>query len=431
MKLQVRAALAFVCLVSVAAAESLVLRAGALIDGLSDTAQQPGVLVIKDDKIVGVGPGAPLPPDARVIDLGPEVTLLPGLIDCHVHLAYKAATFTLDERVKITPAGAAIYGVVNARDTLLAGFTTVRDVGGGELVDMALRDAIQAGRIVGPRMFVAGPAMSITGGHGDRSNAWGPYYQSSLLSGVANGVDACRAKARWLIQQRVDLIKIMGTGGVLSHHDMPDAPGYSFEEIKAIVEEAARFDRHVASHCHGTEGIITSARAGCRSIDHGSFQTPESARVMVEHGTYLVPTLYVGQVLTDPQNPLQLKDPARMKKAEEVAPRMLSSFRLAVEAGVKIAFGTDAGVFGHGTQTKEFKIMVDNGMTPMQAVKSATSVAAELLERSGEFGSLRPGLYADVVAVRGNPLEDITILEKVGLVVKEGRVHKNEYTSAR
>lgn len=414
-----------------ATAEIIVLRAGALIDGISEAPQSPGLVVIEDERIVAVGPESDVPDGAHVIDLGSDVTLLPGLIDCHTHLGFKAATFRLDEQIKLTPAKAAIHGMANARDTLMAGFTTVRDVGGRELVDIALRDAINEGLIDGPRMFVAGPGMSITGGHSDPSNALGPYVQSSMLNGVADGVEACREKTRWLLQQRVDQIKIMGTGGVLSHHDEPGAPGYTYEEIRVIVEEAARFGRHVASHCHGTEGIIESARAGCRSIEHGSFQSPESIKVMVEHGTYLVPTLYVGQVLIAPGNPMKLEDPARMKKAADVAPRMLSSFRMAVEAGIKIAFGTDAGVFPHGTQGKKFALMVANGMTPMRAVQSATRVAAALLERQDRFGSVQPGLFADIIAVSGNPLEDISLLEEVAFVMKGGRLYKNTLTDHR
>jgi imidazolonepropionase-like amidohydrolase len=326
--------------------------------------------------------------------------------------------------LKSSAARAAITGVNNVRVTLEAGFTTCRDVGGGELVDVSLRDAIKAGDIPGPRMQVATWPLSMTGGHGDDRNQVDYHWCNDLESGVADGVDECRKKVRFEVQQGADLIKILATGGVLSANDNPKHTGYTQEELNAICDEAHRLGRNVAAHCHGKEGMIWVSNAGARSIEHGSYMDTEAAQVLKKNGTWYVPTLYTVEPILAPGNPLKIPE-QNLEKAREVRGHMREAFKTAMKVGVKIAFGTDVGVFPHGTQAHEFKIYTDLGMTPMQAIQTATTSAAELMSWSGKVGVVAKGSYADMVAVSGDPMKDITELERVKWVMKGGKVYKD------
>jgi imidazolonepropionase-like amidohydrolase len=392
-----------------------------LIDGRSAAARGPVWVVVSADTIESVRTSAPA--DVEVVDLG-DATLLPGLIDCHTHLSARPG-LTPPERIKNSAARSAIAGVNNCRNTLLAGITTCRDVGGGELVDVGLRDAIKAGEIEGPRMLVATWALSMTGGHGDPTNAVDYHWCNDLESGVADGVDEVRKKVRFNIQQGADLIKILASGGVLSPHDNPQATGYTFEEMKAAVDEANRLGRNVAAHAHGKQAIIWASNAGVRSVEHASYMDDEAAKVLKKNGTWYVPTLYVVEPILAPGNPLHIQD-ENLAKAREVRGHMRGAFRAAMRNGVKIAFGTDAGVFPHGDQVREFKIYVSEGMSPMAAIKTATSSAAELIGWEKKVGTVESGRYADMVAVSADPLKDITELERVAWVMKGGKVYKDE-----
>jgi len=392
-----------------------------LIDGRSASARGPVWVVVSGDTIEAVRSTAPS--DMTVVELG-GATLLPGLIDCHTHLSARVG-LPPAERMKSSTARAAIAGVSSCRNTLRAGFTTCRDVGGSELVDVGLRDAIAAGEIEGPRMLVATWSLSMTGGHGDRGNSVDYHWCNDLESGVADGVDEVRKKVRFNIQQGADVIKILASGGVLSPHDNPKLTGYTFDEMRAAVDEANRLDRFVAAHAHGKQAIIWASNAGVRSIEHGSYMDDEAAKVLKKNGTWYVPTLYVIEPILAPGNPLHIQD-ENLAKAREVRGHMREAFHAALRNGVKIAFGTDAGVFPHGDQVREFKIYVSEGMAPMAAIKTATSAAAELIGWEKRVGTVEGGRYADLVAVAGDPLKDITELERVKWVMKGGRLVKDE-----
>ncbi len=401
-------------------------KAARMIDGRSGQTVGPVVVVLDGERIgrVLLGPQvSQAPQDARTIDLG-DATLLPGLIDCHTHLSTEPGQ-TVADKVKLTPARAAIRAVNHARATLEAGFTTVRDVGGYELVDVALRNAINAGEVPGPRMQVAVFALSITGGHGDPNNEF-PYFDHfGGMNGVADGPEEVRKKVRFDIQQGADVIKFMATGGVLSTGDSPGAEQFSFEEMQVAVDEARRAGRFTAAHAHGTQGILDAVRAGVRSIEHCSYLTPEIARLMKQKGTWDVPTRYVPESLLVPGNPMHLTAD-RLAKARDVAQHTSESFKVALREGVNIAFGTDAGVFPHGTQAREFAIYVRDGMTPMQAIQTATGRAAGMIGWQDQVGTIEPGRYADLIAVAGDPLKDITELERVKWVMKGGAVFKDQ-----
>ena len=419
------ALLAFVPSPAASDARRFAVHAAHLIDGRSSAARGSSWVVISGDTIQSVQGAAPS--GLEVVELG-GATLLPGLIDCHTHLSSRVGLSRAD-RFKSSTARAAIAGVVSCRSTIMAGFTTCRDVGGVELVDVGLRDAIQAGEIVGPRMQVATWGLSMTGGHGDPQNAANYHWCNDLESGVADGVDEVRKKVRFSIQQGADLIKISATGGVLSPGDDPQRTGYTLDEMKAAVDEATRLGRVVAAHAHGKQGILWASEAGVRSIEHGSYMDDETAKVLKKNGTWYVPTLYVIEPILAPGNPLHVPDES-LAKARVVKEQMRRAFRAALKAGVSIAFGTDAGVFPHGDQVREFKIYVDEGLTPMQAIQTATVKAAELMRWADKVGTAERGRYADLVAVTGNPLQDITELERVQWVMKGGVVVKDALRGA-
>ena len=394
----------------------VVIKASRMLDVRTGRLSAPAQLWVKDGRIQG---GA-VPAGAEVVDLGNR-TLLPGLLDCHVHLTIQAGLSEMT-RLKHSKASQVIDGVVNAQKVLLAGFTTVRDCGSGtDFGDVALRDAINNGEIEGPHLFVSGGALSITGGHGDTNGFPGDIHfdQANLVDSPAQAVRTVR---EWR-KRGVDQIKIMATGGVLSNHDDPGAPSFSPEEFRAIVQEANRRGMDVCAHAHGDQGILEATLAGVRSIEHGSLLSPATATEMKKRGTFLVPTLFALESILLPGNPLHIPE-GSLVKARALLPLRRAGFKAALDAGVLVAYGTDIGVFPHEQVAADFRYLVSYGMTPLQAIQSATLTAAQLLRLEDRAGTLQPGKWADIIAVDGNPLEDVTTLEQVRFVMKGGRVVK-------
>lgn len=412
-----RAALLGLLTLTLAAGERpLVLKAARMLDVRTGRIQAPAVLVVKDGRIA---PG-PAPADAEVVDLG-DRTLLPGLIDCHTHLTLKAGLAEI-ERVKRSQAAQVIDGVVNARVVLEAGFTTVRDCGAyAPFADVALRDAIAQGQVPGPRILASGGPFSITGGHGDANGF--PVEVHFDRSNIVDSPEEAVRKVREWSKHGVDQIKIMATGGVLSNQDDPGAPSFSPAEFKAIVDEARRRNLDVCAHAHGDKGILEATLAGVRSIEHGSLLSPATAAEMKARGTFLVPTLFALESILLPGNPLHVPE-GSLAKAKAILPLRRAGFKAALDGGVSIAYGTDIGVFDHAKVAADFRYLVSYGMTPLQAVQTATVTAAKLLRMEDRIGTLEPGRFADVVAVPGNPLEDPTVLERVSFVMKEGTIIK-------
>jgi imidazolonepropionase-like amidohydrolase len=419
-------AVTLLCLASQLMAQAprqVAVHAGHLLDVKSGKLLADQILVIENGKIVssGAAAGARVSADAVRVEL-PNATVLPGLIDAHTHL-------TMDpkfgyETLAISLPREALIGAKNARLTLLAGFTTVRNVGASQFSDVALRDAINAGDVPGPRMLVSGPALSITGGHCDNNML--PFEYHATSDGVADGIAAVQHKVRENIKYGSDLIKVCATGGVLSMGDNPQHSQFTLEEMKAIVADAHRLGRKVAAHAHGAEGIRWAAEAGVDSIEHGSYIDDAAIAAMKEHGTYLVPTLYLGDWMIENAAATRLPAPL-LAKAQEIIPAARKNLAHAFASGVKVAFGTDAAVYPHGLNGHEFAVMVKLGLTPLQAIQASTINAADLLGWTGKVGTLEPGAWADIVAVDGDPLKDVTTLERVKFVMKGGDVVKNEY----
>jgi imidazolonepropionase-like amidohydrolase len=401
----------------------VVVHAGHLLDVKTGKLLTDQTLVIADGRIISVGSAAEgkIPGDAVRVEL-PNATVLPGLIDAHTHLTMEPR-FGYD-RLAISLPREALIGAKNARLTLLAGFTTARNVGARGFSDVALRDAINAGEVAGPRLLVSGPALSITGGHCDNNLLPSEYH--ALSDGVADGIAAVQHKVRENIKYGADLIKVCATGGVLSMGDNPQHSQYTLEEMKAIVADAHRLGRKVAAHAHGAEGIRWAAEAGVDSIEHGSYIDDAGIAAMKEHGTYLVPTLYLGDWMMENAEQTHMPPPL-LAKARDVIPAARNHIAHAFAGGVKVAFGTDAAVYPHGLNGHEFAVMVKLGLTPLQAIQAATLNAADLLGWAGKVGSLEPGAWADVVAVEGDPVKDVTTLERVKFVMKGGEVVRNEY----
>jgi imidazolonepropionase-like amidohydrolase len=402
----------------------VVIRASRVLDVKTGNMLTNQAIVIEDAKIVSIGAASNAKADANTttIDL-PNATVLPGLIDSHTHLTFDPKDLGY-ESLGISIPREALKGARNARVTLEAGFTTVRNVGAGGYSDVALRDAINDGDVPGPRMLVSGPALGITGGHCDE-NLLAPEYHWSAL-GVADGVDAVRHKVRENIKYGADLIKICATGGVMSKGDDPNASQYTREEMKAIVEEAHRLGRKVAAHAHGAEGVSWASEAGVDSIEHGHLMDDNSIATLKKNGTYIVPTLYLMD--WNRENLSKRNAPEFVvRKMQTVSAVGQNNLKKAFAAGLKVAFGTDAAVYPHGLNAHEFAVYVRLGMTPLQAIQTATVNASDLLGWSAKIGTLEPGKWADLIAVDGDPLKDVTTLEQVKFVMKGGEVVKNQY----
>ena len=416
-------------------AKTVVIKAARLFDGKSASLVTPGVVVIADGKIVAAGANAAAPGGAELIDLG-DATLLPGFIDAHTHLTmmnttdYKQAA--LDSLQK-TVAEQTLDAIANARITLMAGFTTVRDVGSHDYIDVGLRNGIRNGKVPGPRMLVSVHAIGATGGHCDetgyRSGAFGK--ETGPEVGVANGADQVRYAVRLAHKYGADVIKTCASGGVLSLADDVDTPQLTQDEMNALIDEAHALRRKVAAHAHGAEAAKRAIRAGVDSIEHGSFLDDEALDMMKQHGTYYVPTLMALQGLSEQMDAGMYIPPAIRAKAELAMASVHKTFQKALAKGVKIGLGTDAAVYPHGRNGEEFHQMVDLGMKPLDALRAGTSADAELLGLADKIGSLENGKFADIVAVPGNPLQDIRQTEHVFFVMKEGVVYKNERAATR
>jgi len=407
---------------------SVLVRAGRLISVRTGTVLTNQAILIEGDRIKEVGPGDAVaghaPRDARVIDLR-NATVLPGLIDCHTHVTSEPGDY-YKQLFRMSPIDEAVRAHLYAKRTLDAGFTTIRNVGAGEFVDVALRNAINEGVIPGPRMLVSTMPLSATGGHGD-VNGMSPYLRFEGFTGIANGVSQIREKIRFEVKYGADLIKVLASAGVLSEEESVGAPQYSQEELNAVVEEAAMWGRKVAAHAHGAEAIKRAVRAGVASVEHGSLIDDEGIRLMKEHGTYLVADIYNDDYIIAEYT--RLGFPQKIIDKEGLVGRLQrENFKKAVQAGVKIAYGTDAGVYPHGWNAKQFAHMVRWGTTPLQAIQAATVNAADLLGWADRVGALEPGKFADVIGVAGDPLQDVTVLEHVGFVMKGGQVVKDSLT---
>ncbi|HQU92454.1 MAG TPA: amidohydrolase family protein [Pyrinomonadaceae bacterium] len=406
---------------------TVVLKAARVINGTGAAAISNGVIVILDDKIMAVGPASSvnIPTGAKVIDLG-DATLLPGFIDAHTHIIGRVLGDPEGDSagVKDFSSFGAILGTRNAERTLLSGFTTIRNLGAGNFDDIALRKAINEGWVAGPRIIAAGHALGITGGHCDENGYRPGIDEGNYKTGIADGPEQVRAAVRYQVKYGADVIKTCATGGVLSEGDAVGATQYTYEELKAMVDEAHKLERKVAAHAHGTEGIKIAVRAGVSSIEHGSFLDDEGAKMMAKNGTFLVPTLMAGEGVERLAKNGTLKG-YRGEKALAAAAAMRTGIRFAVANKVKIALGTDAGVIPHGTNGHEFTLLVEwGGMSPMDSIVAGTLNGARLLGIDKTYGTLAAGKFADIVAVPGNPLADIKRMENVTFVMKNGAVYK-------
>ncbi len=410
-------------------AELLALRAAHLFDGRSGTLIQDGVVLLEGDRIKEVGSGIAIPEGSRVIDLGAS-TLLPGFIDSQTHLTGQASEDwlqgTLDSLRRGVPE-TAVRSTDYALKTLMAGFTTVRDVGSEGFIDVGLRNAINARAVPGPMILAGAGSLGSRGGHCDWTGF--PYErfgkEPGIAEGIASGADEFRDAVRFHVKYGADVIKVCATGGVLSLSDEVDTPQLTQQEMDALVDEAHRLRKRTAAHAHGAEGAKVAIRAGIDSIEHGSFLDREAFRMMKERGTYLVPTLMAFEYTGGGHAP-QNYPPEIAEKAHAAAEAHSNAFRMALKMGVRIAFGTDSGVSPHGRNAEEFALMVGRGMEPAQALLSATSVAAELLGLEDDLGTLDPGKRANIIAVSGNPVSDIRATEKVHFVMKDGVVFRND-----
>jgi imidazolonepropionase-like amidohydrolase len=399
----------------------LVIRAARLIDGRGDRPITPAVILIENDRITQVGSNVSVPAEVRVIDLG-SATILPGLIDVHDHLTFSPENSGY-RSLGISAPRQALYGASNAYRTLRAGFTSVRNVGASDFADVALRDAIEAGEVPGPRLLVSGPPLGITGGHCDNNLLPSEFHFRE--GGVADGPWEARAKVREVIKYGADLIKICASGGVLSKGDQPGTPQYAPEEMKELIVEAHRLGRKVAAHAHGTQSIKEAILAGVDSVEHASLVDDEGIKLAREHGTFFVMDIYNDDFILQVGEKVGML-PESIEKEKKLGRLQRENFRKAVQAGVRMAFGTDGGVYPHGDNAKQFAYMVQYGMTPMQAIQAATMNAAELMGWKDRVGSIEPGKYADLIAVSGDPLSDVRQLEKVSFVMKGGAVVKND-----
>lgn len=423
---------AFLTEPAIAADQVIALKAARLFDGKSRALIQNGVVVVQGDKITDVGSNVAIPSGAQVIDLG-DATLAPGFMDAHTHLTGDYSGNYNERRLKGLEnniSEEAYECIPRARVTIEAGFTTVRDVGsritnGHDFLDVSLRDAINRGLVEGPRMLVATHGIGATGGHFDpfagfRDMLFGR--EPDWTDGIADGAEEIRKAVRYEVKNGADVIKAAVSGGVLSLKDEVDTPQFTPEEMKALVDESHRLRKKVAVHCHGDQAAREAIAAGVDSIEHGSFLKPETLTLMKSKGTYLTPTLLAAEYIM-PR--VKTYPPAIQAKAQAAFDARTEMFRNALKIGVKISFGTDAAVFPHGENAKEFKLMTDLGMSPIDALKSATVSNAELLGVSQKLGTLENGKLADVIAMPGDPTQDITGTERVSFVMKEGKIIRN------
>lgn len=418
--------LAALAMISYAHGQRTLVHCGNLIDGKSNEAQSQMSIIIEGNKITAIQKGFAKPgADDKVIDLS-QKTVMPGFIDMHVHLENETNKDQNLQRFTLNDADVAFRSTVFAKKTLMAGFTTVRDLGGSG-VNIALRNAVNQGMVVGPRIFTAGKSIATTGGHADPTNS----YRKDLMGdpgpreGVVNSPEEARQAVRQRYKDGSDLIKITATGGVLSLAKDGSGPQFTDDELKAVIETAKDYGMHTAAHAHGAEGMKRAVLAGITTIEHGTKMTEEIMDLMKQKGTFYVPTISAGRFVADQAKVPGYYHPLVVPKALEIGPQIQETFRKAYKRGVKIAFGTDAGVFPHGDNAKEFTYMVEAGMPPMEAIKSATVVNAGILGITDKVGTLEAGKLADIVASDENPLTNIKTLEKVSFVMKEGVVYKN------
>ena len=404
-----------------AAGKRTLVRAGHVLDVKTGKLSDAQTIVVVGDTIKSIAPTASVTAEAgdAVVDLG-GMTVMPGLMDVHTHITMNT-DFDPYRELTTTDAKQGINGVVNARTTLMAGFTSIRNVGAGDYTDVDLRDAINAGQVAGPHMLVSGPALGITGGHCDDNLL--PFQYHQVGDGVADGVAAVQQKVRQNIKYGADLIKVCATGGVLSKGDDPQASQYTLEEMQAIVADAHRLGRKVAAHAHGAQAILWATQAGVDSIEHGSYIDDASIAAMKQHGTYLVPTSY----LYDWYRQYGSLPVFYKQKMTDVTSVARANHKRAIAAGVKVAMGTDAAVYPHGLNAHEIEVYVhEYGMSPLAALQSATVNAADLMGWTAKTGSLDAGKWADVIAVKGDPLQDVRLLQHVSFVMKSGVIYKDE-----
>ena len=412
----------------VSAAETTTLIADNYVDVMSGRLVSPGIIVVQDGIIARINPQT-LPETGSRIEL-PGITLLPGLMDAHTHLTMELRPGWAYASVTTTAGDAAIIGAVNAKRTLMAGFTTVRDLGAPHFADIAIAKAVDRHIIPGPDIIAAGHGTGITGGHCDATGFAPGIIEASHRRGIGDSPDELAKAVRYQIKHGAKVVKVCATSGVMSHEASVGAQQTTIAELKAAAEEAHRHDIRIAAHAVGTDGIIAATTAGIDSIEHASMLTPEAARLIKEHGTFVVPTLYLLDAVDTSTFP-----PALLKKGMLIRQSSKDSFVLALKHEIKVVFGTDAGVIPHGHNAREFKTRVELGQSPIDAIRSATSTASELLNVP-DRGKLAPGLRADIIGVAGNPLADVTYLERVDLVMKDGRLfklpknHKSQTVSA-
>lgn len=423
-----RSLLLFLTITAGLCAQTVVLKAARLFDGKSDRLVSPAMVVVEGKTIAAVGTEMPVPPGATVIDLG-NVTLSPGFMDAHTHIAQVVSG---DTRGRIlmglqrVVAERAIEAITNARVTLMAGFTTIRDLGSQDFIDIGLRNNIERGVIPGPRILTAVRSIGTTGGHCDSTNGYAPGVlaeKPDLHYNVADGPDAIRHAVRQNVKNGADVIKVCATGGVLSLNNDVDSPQLTQEEMNALVDQTHSMGKRAAAHAHGAEGAKRAIRAGIDSIEHGSFLDNEALELMKQKGTVYVPTLLAPESLREPMDKGML-DPRQAAKARLAMRRIEETFRSALAKGVKIGYGTDAGVFAHGRNAEEFLLLHKLGMKPLDTLKAATSVDAELLGIADRVGTLEAGKLADIVAMPGDASQDIQATQKVMFVMKEGVVYK-------